>query len=170
MRNFVHMIQYAIRPVDGKTISGQVSDLLAAGAGWITLNMPDSASDTEVADAIKEAVGACADSGVILIVRGNPQLVLDTVAPGDVRAGGVLISAAHGDPAQVRELLGPHAIIGYEAASADEILPLAGLDIDYFTLPASAMTPALAAVDIPIVATGSNGFIPEGFSAAMKEF
>ncbi len=168
MRNFVHMIQYVIKPVDGKTISGQVAALLALGAGWITLHMPDDASDAEVAGAIREAVGACGDSGVILIVRGKPQLVLDTVAPGDVRAGGVLISAAHGAPARVRELLGPHAIIGYEAASADEILPLAGEDIDYFTLPAGAMTPALGAVDIPIVATGASA-LPDGFSAYIKE-
>ncbi len=130
-------------------------EAIANGASWLTLACPTP-------EAITELIPICNEAGIIFVIEGNPEMALNTLV-GDVRASGTCISQADGDPSTVREKLGPHAIIGYSATSAEEIISLANLDIDYFTLPASAMTEALASVEIPIVATGVDE-TPSGFS------
>lgn len=148
--------------------ANQALEAIAAGARWITLDMP-GADDPAVADAIRAIIPPASKAGIIFVVRGHERSALNTLCD-DVRASGVLLTAADMSPADAREFLGPHAVIGYEASSAAEILPLARLDIDYFTLPASAMTAELAGVEIPIVAVGApEGEVPEGFSAVLVE-
>lgn len=141
---------------------------IADGARWLTLSMP-GATDDELAQTIRSIIPVANEAGIILVVQGHPELALNTLVDDKIRVSGVILSAADLDPAEARELLGPHAIIGYAATTPDEILRLAPLDVDYFTLPASAMSPALAAVPTPIVAVGATE-LPEGFMGILTEF
>lgn len=162
------MKQYIITPRESETITEQIKRLSDQGATWFTLSMPQADADTAAA-ALREAIGACMGSDAILVVEGHVQTALHTTVD-EARASGVIINAAQGHPQQVRELLGPHAIVGYAARTADEILPLLKLDIDYFTLPAAAMTDALAGAlakaEKPVVAVGADE-VPEGFAAVL---
>lgn len=150
-----------------KGIGEQIAELLAAGAQWFTLRMPQESDSETVTKAITEAVNACLGSEAILVVDGFPELALDTLV-GPVRASGTVVSARHGDFAALREKLGPHAVIGYNAETPEEILALAGQDVDYFTLPVEAMTQALDSVEVPIVAVGADE-LPSGFMGIIKK-
>lgn len=132
---------------------------IEAGAEWLTLSNP-----TE--EAIKLLIPPCNEAGIILVIEGNPDLALNTLV-GDVRVSGICMDKTDGNPNEIREKLGPHAILGYRAGSADEILALSPLDIDYFTLPASEMSESLSQVDIPIVAIDSNE-TPQGFAGHLS--
>lgn len=140
--------------------------LIAGGAAWITLTARD-ATDSEITGALQRAIRACSEAEVILILHGSPDLALATTDTEGRRASGVIVGPGT-DPAAVREQLGPHAIIGYDAGSADEIIRLAPLDIDYFTLPTTAMTGVLADVTTPIVASDSPAGLPEGFDGYIE--
>jgi len=159
------MIQHLIQPRPDAPVARQIASLIEQGQLWFTLRLPSVASRREVAAAIAEGIAACKDSEAVLVVDGYPDLALETLVDG-VRASGTVVSAAHGDLVALREKLGPHAIIGYAATSPDEILRLARLDVDYFTLPAEAMSAALAEVDTPIVAVGADT-LPAGFDGIL---
>ena len=131
-------------------------DAIEQGASWLTLANP-SAED------IVKLIPPCNVAGIILVIEGNPELALNTLVD-EIRVSGVCITANDGDPREIREKLGPHAIIGYSASNAEEIINLQALDIDYFTLPVDAMTDALSDVETPIVAKNSTE-TPNGFSA-----
>lgn len=137
----------------------QGREAVEAGAMWLTLASPTP-------EAIGQLIPVCNSAGIIFVIEGNPDLALNTLVD-DVRVSGVCIGKSDGDPAQIREKLGPHAIVGYAADSATEILALAGLDIDYFTLPVAEMTESLAEVETPIVAVGVD-YTPAGFSGHLN--
>lgn len=149
------MLQYRIKNSD------EAAKALAEGARWLTLACPTEES-------IREIIPLCHEAGVILVTEGHPQMALETLA-GEVRVSGVILGPDDLDPSEARELLGPHAIIGYAATTPEEILRLTPLDVDYFTLPAEAMSPTLAAVETPIVAIGASE-LPEGFMGLLKDF
>lgn len=128
---------------------------IESGAQWLTLANPTP-------EAISELIPLCNSAGIIFVIEGNPDMALNTLV-NDVRVSGICINDSENSPAEIREKLGPHAIIGYSASSADEILALANLDIDYFTLPSSEMADSLSEVETPIVAVGAEQ-TPPGFS------
>lgn len=86
------------------------------------------ATDAEVAEMAREITPICRETGTILVIDDRVDVVMET------KVHGVHLGKHDMDPAKAREFLGPHAIIGCTANTADEILALARLDIDYIGL------------------------------------
>lgn len=96
---------------------------LESGARW--LHLTDSAELDAIIPAAREA-------DAILTLQSDHLRVLQTLIHG------VILTAADAPAAEVREQLGPHAIIGCRVASLFEIINLAPLDVDFFVLDAPA--------------------------------
>lgn len=96
---------------------------LAEGARW--LHLTDSAELDAIIPPAREA-------DAILTLRSDYERVLATLIHG------VVLSATDAPAADVREKLGPHAIIGCEVSSLFEVMRLAPLDVDFFVLTAPA--------------------------------
>lgn len=162
------MLQFITHPSERYSIEEQVRLAIEGGCRWVQLRMKD-ATDEEVADMARRLTPMCQESKTILVVDDRVQVVMDT------RVSGVHLGAEDMPPQQAREFLGPHAIIGCTAHSAEEILALRGLDVDYvglgpyrFTATKQKLAPVLGlegirdiiarvraqGFDLPIVAIG----------------
>ncbi len=162
------MLQFITHPSTRYSIEQQVELALQGGCKWIQLRMKD-ATDQEVADMARLITPMCRQAEAILVIDDRVEVVMET------RVHGVHLGKNDMDPAQAREYLGPHAIIGCTANTADDILRLAALDIDYiglgpyrFTTTKQGLAPIIglegyqqiinqvrqAGCDIPIVAIG----------------
>lgn len=100
---------------------------IEGGCRWIQLRMKD-ATDAEVAEMARQITPLCRETGTILVIDDRVDVVMET------KVHGVHLGKNDMDPARAREILGPHAIIGCTANTADNILDLAHLDIDYIGL------------------------------------
>lgn len=121
------MLQYITHYSERYSIPEQVRMLIEGGCTWVQLRMKD-ASDEEVEAMARELIPICRESGTILVIDDRVEVVMKTLVHG------VHLGKNDMDPAQAREYLGPHAIIGCTANTADDILALAPLDIDYIGL------------------------------------
>ena len=110
----------------------------------------------------------CKENDAIMVIDDNVRLT------DELRVHGC-ISANDMPPRQAREELGPHAIIGVTANTAEDILAMRGIDVDYvglrpfrFTTTKSALSPVIgldgyrdimsairnAGSELPVVAIG----------------
>lgn len=121
------MLQFITHPSERLSIPEQVRLAIEGGCRWIQLRMKD-ATDAEVAEMAREITPICRETGTILVIDDRVDVVMET------KVHGVHLGKHDMDPAKAREFLGPHAIIGCTANTADEILALARLDIDYIGL------------------------------------
>ena len=121
------MLQFITHQTDKLSIPEQVRLAIEGGCRWIQLRMKE-ATDAEVAEMAREIIPICRESGTILVIDDRVDVVMET------KVHGVHLGKEDMDPAKAREFLGPHAIIGCTANTADEILALARLDIDYIGL------------------------------------
>ncbi|MDE6317175.1 MAG: thiamine phosphate synthase, partial [Muribaculaceae bacterium] len=79
-------------------------------------------------EALTELQPLCEENEVFLIADSDVELAKD------MRIHGVHLKKGDMKPAEARELLGPHAVIGVDVNSAADILSLKGQDIDYAVL------------------------------------
>lgn len=121
------MLQFITHPSPHLTIEEQVRLAIEGGCRWVQLRMKE-ATDAEVADMARRLIPICRESDTILVIDDRVEVVMQT------RVHGVHLGKDDMDPAAAREYLGPHAIIGCTANTADDILRLAPLDIDYIGL------------------------------------
>lgn len=121
------MLQFITHPSERLSIPEQVRLAIEGGCRWIQLRMKE-ATDAEVAEMAREITPICRETGTILVIDDRVDVVMET------KVHGVHLGKTDMDPAKAREFLGPHAIIGCTANTADEILDLARLDIDYIGL------------------------------------
>lgn len=114
------MLQFEIAPDFSITPTAQVEAVLKGGCRWIVA--PASLDPAEIEGIIEE----CKAVDAFLTIKNDVDLT------DRLRVHGVVLSdcsVAHA--VAVREKLGPHAVIGFTAHSAAEILDLRGKDIDY---------------------------------------
>lgn len=121
------MLQFITHPSEHISIQDQVRQAIEGGCRWIQLRMKE-ATDAEVAAMAEEIIPLCKESGTILVIDDRVEVVMQT------KVHGVHLGKNDMDPAKAREYLGPHAIIGCTANTAEDILALAPLDIDYIGL------------------------------------
>lgn len=144
------MLQFVTTPTPRFTPREQITMALSAGVAWVQLKAPRDILRAE-AEAI---IPLCREKGTILIIADDTELVKE------LRVHGVHLSPDSAmTPAQAREELGPHAIIGFSASSADEIMAVAGHDIDYVTVDQSILDRVAHEANgrgnrMPIVASG----------------
>lgn len=162
------MLQFITHPSNKYSIAEEVQMAIEGGCRWIQLRMKD-ASDSEVRNVAMELIPMCRETDTFLIIDDRVELV------NELKVSGVHLGKNDMDPLEARELLGPHAIIGITANTADDILRYKGKDVDYVglgpfrhTTTKQKLSPILglegyesiitqvreAGMDIPIVAIG----------------
>ena len=162
------MLQFITHESDKYSIAEEVQMAIEGGCRWIQLRMKD-ATDEEVRNVALELIPMCRETDTFLIIDDRVAVV------NDLKVSGVHLGKEDMDPMEARELLGPHAIIGVTANTADDIIKYKGKDLDYvglgpfkFTTTKKNLAPQLgidgyrdivqkvrdAGIEIPIVAIG----------------
>lgn len=118
------MLQFITHPSDRYTIPEEVQMAIEGGCKWIQLRMKDATYD-EMKSTALEIIPICGENDIILVIDDNVELV------NELRVHGVHLGKNDMDPRKAREILGPHAIIGVTANTADDILSFRGIDVDY---------------------------------------
>jgi len=121
------MLQFITNPSDRYTIAQEVKMVIDGGCKWVQLRMKDASYD-ELKATAEDIIPICKEAGVILVVDDNVALVKE------LRVHGVHLGKEDMDPQKAREMLGPHAIIGVTANTADDIMSMRGIDVDYIGL------------------------------------
>lgn len=123
------MLQFITQPENRYSVPEQCQMVIEGGCQWIQLRtQPDS--DTEMRSLLPELVSLCKETETILVIENRPEIA------EEYGLHGVHVTLGSGiDPVELREQLGPHAIIGAEVDKAEVAVRLAGADIDYLTLP-----------------------------------
>lgn len=121
------MLQFITHPDNNYSIAEEVQMAIEGGCRWIQLRMKD-ASDEEVREVAMEIIPMCRETDTFLIIDDRVELV------NELKVSGVHLGKTDMDPLQAREILGPHAIIGVTANTADDIIRFKGKDVDYVGL------------------------------------
>ncbi|MDE6265093.1 MAG: thiamine phosphate synthase [Paramuribaculum sp.] len=121
------MLQFITHTSDKYSIPEEAQMAIEGGCRWIQLRMKD-ASDEEVRAIANEIIPLCKENDTFLIIDDRVELV------NELRVSGVHLGKDDMDPLEARELLGPHAIIGVTANTAEDIIRYKGKDIDYIGL------------------------------------
>lgn len=174
------MLQFITNPTPNRPIKEQVTAAIEGGCRWIQLRMKN-APDEEVSRTARELIDICRDHDAFLVIDDRVDVV------NELKVSGVHLGKEDMDPLQARELLGPNAIIGITANTADDIIRYKGKDVDYvglgpfrFTTTKEKLAPELglegyrrivrevrdAGVELPIVAIG--GITLDDVEALMK--
>lgn len=162
------MLQFITHPSPRFSITEEVRLVLEGGCKWIQLRMKDASYDEMRATAL-EIIPLCKENDAIMVIDDNVRLT------DELRVHGVHLGKNDMPPRQAREELGPHAIIGVTANTAEDILAMRGIDVDYvglgpfrFTTTKSALSPVIgldgyrdimsairnAGSELPVVAIG----------------
>ena len=162
------MLQFITHPSPRFSITEEVRLVLEGGCKWLQLRMKDASYDEMRATAL-EIIPLCKENDAIMVIDDNVRLT------DELRVHGVHLGKNDMPPRQAREELGPHAIIGVTANTAEDILAMRGIDVDYvglgpfrFTTTKSALSPVIgldgyrdimsairnAGSELPVVAIG----------------
>lgn len=121
------MLQFITHPSEKYSIPEEVKMATNGGCRWVQLRMKDASYEELKATAL-DIIPMCKDNDVILVIDDNVELV------NELRVHGVHLGKTDMDPRKAREILGPHAIIGVTANTADDIFSFKRVDVDYVGL------------------------------------
>lgn len=121
------MLQFITHPSPHYSIPEEVQMALEGGCRWIQLRLKD-ASDEEFRAIAAEIIPLCQEHEAFLIFDDRVELAVE------MHVHGVHLGKEDMPPMQAREMMGPEAIIGVTANTADDILRYNGFDIDYVGL------------------------------------
>ncbi|OKY95141.1 MAG: hypothetical protein BHV67_13020 [Bacteroidales bacterium 43_36] len=121
------MLQFITSTSDKYSIAEEAQMAIEGGCLWIQVSqsLPDGVTQKEV---LQELQPVCEENEVFLMADSDVELAKE------MRIHGVHLKKDDMKPAEARELLGPHAVIGVDADTAADIIALRGLDIDYAVL------------------------------------
>lgn len=97
---------------------------IEGGCGWIQVTKSVN-DDENFKQTVLEIKPLCEENGAFLMIDSDVDLA------NELRIHGVHLRRGDMSPADARQALGPHAVIGADCDNAHEILTLKGLDIDY---------------------------------------
>lgn len=156
------MLQYILTESPRYSVAELCQMAIEGGCGWISLRLPEM-TDDEVRAAIEpDVIEMCRQAGIFLTVDDRPELARELGLHG-VRFTVGSPAAQAASPAQLRDELGPEAVIGIVCADPSAAPAMVAADIDYICTPASfdsdrrrEFIAAVRALDvaIPIVAQG----------------
>lgn len=121
------MLQFITHPSEHYSIAEEAQMAIEGGCRWIQLRIKD-ASDDEVRQVAMEIIPMCRETETFLIIDDRVELV------NELKVSGVHLGKNDMDPLEAREMLGPHAIIGITANTAEDIIRYKGKDVDYVGL------------------------------------
>lgn len=121
------MLQFITSTSDKYSIAEEAQMAIEGGCLWIQVSqsLPDGVTQKEV---LQELQPVCEENEVFLMADSDVELAKE------MRIHGVHLKKDDMKPAEARELLGSHAVIGVDADTAADIIALRGLDIDYAVL------------------------------------
>ena len=126
------MLQFLTHKSDKYSIAEEAQMAIEGGCGWIQItdSLNDDGADkpTLLKEVVLSVKPLCEENEAFLIVDHDVALV------NELKVHGVHLAKDDMEPRQAREELGPHAIIGVDAANLDDILALKGVDVDYVVL------------------------------------
>lgn len=169
-------LQYNISENDKYSMAELAQMGIEGGCGWINI-IPGKMTDDDLRAAlVPDVVELCRENGVILTIDDSIELAREFGLHGvRVHAG-----PATPSPAELREELGPEAIIGYVSPDPTAIPSMMAADVDFVATPAHfsagqrtdfVMAAQKAGYELPIVADGeftpqaARALYDEGFSA-----
>ena len=174
------MLQFITHHSARYSIAEEVQMAIEGGCRWIQLRMKNS-TDEEVKETALQLIDMCREHDAFLIIDDRVNVV------NDLKVSGVHLGKEDMNPMEARELLGPNAIIGVTANTAEDILAFKGKDVDYvglgpfrYTTTKEKLAPVIgidgykeivkqvrdAGVELPIVAVG--GITLEDVPALME--
>ncbi len=121
------MLQFITHPSDKYSIPEEVQMALEGGCRWIQLRMKD-ATDEEFREVAREIILMCQEAEAFLVFDDRVELAIE------MGVHGVHLGKNDMPPAQARDVMGAHAIIGVTANTADDIIAVRNLDVDYVGL------------------------------------
>lgn len=121
------MLQFITNENGHYTIPQQVAMVIEGGCRWIQLRMK-YATDHEMKIIAEEIIPLCQETDTILVFDDRVKLTMD------LKVHGVHLGKNDMPAKDAREFLGPGAIIGVTANTAEDILAYRGLDVDYIGL------------------------------------
>ena len=149
------MLQFIAQESVKYSIAEEVQMALEGGCRWIQLRMTGATPEV-VRETALELIPMCKETEAFLIIESY----VDVVA--DLKVSGVHLNIDDMDPLQARDILGAHAIIGFTANNAEDILKYKGKDIDYASISHKQQTEnqiiekvRSAEIDMPLVITGN---------------
>ena len=163
------MLQFIAKKSDRYSVAELCQMAIEGGCMWIRF-APGDMSEEEIREIAAELVPLCKETSTILTIEGHPEIARQLGLHGVYLSGVFTREQCQA----IREDLGPEAIIGVEARTADHIISLGGIDMDFCQLPedtptdvACAIVQAVrsASVEIPIVAAGE--YTPDAAAVVM---
>ncbi|MCH5326047.1 MAG: thiamine phosphate synthase [Duncaniella sp.] len=121
------MLMFITHPSSRWTITEEVQMALEGGCRWIQLRLKD-ASDEEFRAVAADIIPLCKEANAFLVFDDRVELAME------MGVHGVHLGKDDMPPREARELMGAEAIIGVTANTAEDILALRGLDVDYVGL------------------------------------
>ncbi len=155
------MLQFILEPNDSYSMPELAQMAIEGGCAWVRF-APGDMSDADIREVAAELIPLCKENGTILTIENHIEMAKD------LGLHGVHLRSCGKNPLEVREMLGPEAIIGVEAPSAVTAIGLKGKDIDYVSYPSGWSLDKLAekisaargaGLELPIVADGD--FTPD---------
>ena len=154
------MLQFITDLNSGYSAAEQAQMFGEAGGMWIQLST--SRDNPDLRDEVMQIMEIAKGEDSFLILDHDVELV------NELKVHGVHLAPGDMLPAEARELLGPHAVIGVSVRTAPEVIALKKADIDYVHIGPypdvsvedySKIVEEVrgAGVEIPIVATGRIG-------------
>lgn len=118
------MLQFITYASDRYTIAEEAQMAIEGGCRWIQVSksLPEGLTQKEAVEGLMQL---CQENDTFLVIDSDVALA------NEMRVHGVHLGKSDMKPAEAREMLGPHAVIGVDVDSAADILSLRGLDMDY---------------------------------------
>lgn len=121
------MLQFITNEFSKTTPTNQILEAIEGGCRWIQIRLKE-ASDDDIKRVFFEIRDKAKETLTTIIINDRVELAKELGPEG---VAGVHVGLHDMSASEVREKLGPDAIIGVTAHSFDELLSYKGLDIDY---------------------------------------
>lgn len=143
------MLQFIATENDKYSLAEQMQMAIEGGCTWVEISLPQ-ADDAYIREIATDIISLCKESSTILTIEDRPELAKE------LGVHGVYLTHGRHAAAQVRETLGPEAIIGVEVTSTEPIAGLAAADIDYLVVKVGKDREKAAKLIADIRATGTE--------------
>jgi len=124
------MLQFIARENDRFSVPELVQMAIEGGCAWVVWD-PGEMADGDIREMAADIIPLCRETSTILTMSDHLELVKELGIHGILITGNDCATEVHHEPADVREMLGPEAIIGVEISSVEQALALKGIDVDY---------------------------------------
>ncbi len=145
------MLQFICAQGEKYSQPEQAQMAIEGGCTWIQLRMPEGYSTDYLREVGDDLVAMCRDASAFLIFENMPEEAREMGVHGVHLTGGGVKRAS-----EVREMLGPEAVVGVELATLAEIDAARAADIDYVSLPPTMSMERAAELIASVRAAGNE--------------